>query len=184
MTSQQDNANPLPKRRPNLNAEEKSEIARLREKGWGLERLAEKFASRVGSISWCCLMAGVSPPGADRCKSSQNAFLEPEYTRNGKPVRRFLPDEDRLIKEMRESGATIADICRATKRRHNSIVGRLAALAKQEEKKGETMPDIGAVSCSVCGQEWPLRSRFGVSFNQPQEALSPLSVYPEIDYNH
>jgi hypothetical protein len=138
MSSEQDKANPPPKRRPNLTAEEKAEITRLREKGWGLERLAEKFACHIGSISWCCLMAGVSPPGADRRKTIQNVFLEPEYTRNGKPVRRFLPDEDRLIKRMRESGATIADICRATNRRHNSIVGRLSALARQEEEKGET----------------------------------------------
>jgi len=47
MTSLQNKANPPPKRRPNLTAEEKVEITRLREKGWGLERLAEKFACHV-----------------------------------------------------------------------------------------------------------------------------------------
>jgi hypothetical protein len=125
-------------RRPNLTTQEKSEILSLRERGWGLERLAEKFNCSVGSISWCCLMAGVYPPGADQRKPIQNIFLEAEYMRNGKPVRRFSPEEDRLIEEMRERGETLAAICRATNRRHNSIVGRLCAIARRKEFKGET----------------------------------------------
>ena len=38
-----------------------SETVALREKGWSLECLAEKFKCHVGSISWCGLMNGVSP---------------------------------------------------------------------------------------------------------------------------
>lgn len=46
MTSMQNQT--LPFRRPTLTEEEKREIIALREKGWGLERLAEKFNCHVG----------------------------------------------------------------------------------------------------------------------------------------
>jgi hypothetical protein len=42
------------KRRPNLTEDERAEIVRLREKGWGIDRLAEHFKCSPGSISWCC----------------------------------------------------------------------------------------------------------------------------------
>lgn len=121
----------MPSRR-NLTPEEKSEIIALRQKGWSLEGLAEKFNCHVGSVSWCCLMNGVSAPGAQR-KPIDNSRLEQEYRRNGKPVRRFSPEEDKLIREMRERGESIASTYRATKRRHNSIIGRLCSLARWEE---------------------------------------------------
>jgi transposase-like protein len=125
-------------RRRNFTPQEKNEIIALREKGWGLERLAEEFSCTVGSISWCCLMNGVTAPGNAHRKPIDNTYLEPNYTRNGKSVRRFSPQEDRLIEDMREKGETIAAICRATDRRHNSIIGRLCAIARRKELKGET----------------------------------------------
>jgi hypothetical protein len=124
-------------RRRNLTEEEKRQIVALREKGWGLERLAERFNCHVGSISWCCLMNGISPPGSVNRKPIDNSSLDPEYMRNGKPVRRFSHEEDKLIQEMRERGEPIVAICRATNRQHNSIIGRLCALARREEQ-GET----------------------------------------------
>jgi transposase-like protein len=134
MSSVREKANPPPlKRRPNLTSEEKTEIIALREKGWGLERLAEKFECHVGSISWCCLMAGVSAPRRNEQKKINNTDPRPEYMRNGRRVRRFSADEDKLIQEMRERGETLAAICRATGRQHNSIIGRLCGLARRDE---------------------------------------------------
>jgi hypothetical protein len=117
------------RRRKNLTAEEKQQIAGLREKGWGLERLAEHFKCTVGSISWCCLMHGVTSPGADKRKPHGRA--EP-YSRGGRTVRPFSPEEDEGIERMRAAGASLAAIGRATGRRHNSIVGRLCTLAKRK----------------------------------------------------
>lgn len=123
-------ASPKSSRRKNLTAEEKSEIAILREKGWGLERLAEKFKCTTGSISWCCLMQGVTAPG--NANRRPNRASRP-YARGAGTVRPFTPAEDDLIEKMRAGGAGLSEIAQATKRRHNSIVGRLACLARKRE---------------------------------------------------
>ena len=120
----------MTKRRAKLTTEEKDQIATLREKGWGLERLAEQFNCTVGSISWCCLMAGVSPPGAEKRKRVQHTH---PYRRGKSLVRPFTPEEDQLIEQMRAAGETLTAISRATGRRHNSIVGRLCTLARRRE---------------------------------------------------
>lgn len=122
--------NQAPKRRAALTAEEKIDIAEKREKGWGLEMLAKEFKCTTGSISWCCLMQGVTAPGA---KDRKPQARPKEYMRNGKLVRTFTPEEDTLIEGMSMAGKTITEIQTATGRRHNSIVGRLATLAKNKE---------------------------------------------------
>lgn len=119
------------RRRKNLTAEEKTKIAYLRTKGWGLERLAAEFKCTVGSVGWCCLMAGVTSPGFERRAPAKK--LPATYKRNGKVVRRYTPKEDETIESMREAGKTLSEISKATGRRHNSIIGRLATLAMKQE---------------------------------------------------
>jgi hypothetical protein len=49
-------------------------------------------------------------------------------------VRRFTAEEDALLLQMEANGARYCEMCRALGRRHNSIIGRLATLARRDAR--------------------------------------------------
>jgi hypothetical protein len=119
-------------RRPNLTMEQKEFAATKREAGWSHARIARQLGVSPGSVAWHCLKVAADPPKAKPIDATMRGPAL--YDRNGKPVRRFTPEEDQQILTMRLAGKTPTQIGRALKRRHNSIVGRLMTLARHEAR--------------------------------------------------
>lgn len=116
------------------------QAAELRERGLSSGEIARKLDMTVGSVNWHCLRLGADAPDGHR---GRIGAYGPQVMRRGNhQVRRFTPEEDRKIIEMELSGATIAEICRALGRKHNSIIGRLMTLARHEARaEGEAAND-------------------------------------------
>lgn len=120
-------------KRSNLSPAEKEQIFDLRELGWSLARIARKVGCSEGSVSWHCLQAGIDKPGA---KPIDKTIRGPLVVKRGAfNIRRFTPEEDQQIVALRIQGLTLAEIGRIIGRRHNSIVGRLATLARHDERR-------------------------------------------------
>ena len=86
--------------------------------------------------------------------------LPAQYYRRNRIVRRFAPDEDELIERLRADGGSLMEICRATGRRHNSIVGRLSALARRRERETQDLLISNQVSKSfeqLAGEKMEMR---------------------------
>lgn len=121
-------------RRKNLTDEEKATAFDLRERlGWSHERIARKLQCTAASISWHCLQAGADAPNA---KPLDPTIKGPTVSiRNGKPVRRYLPEDDALLLKLAGQKKNPSQIGRIMKRRPNSILGRLMTLARHEERR-------------------------------------------------
>lgn len=108
-------------------------IADLRgERGWTIRKIAERLGVSHGAVAYRCLIDGIEKPGA--------LPKTPEWAgpmivmRRGFPVRRFTDDEDLRLLELEAEGLSHAAIGRALGRRANSIKGRLATLARRDER--------------------------------------------------
>ena len=116
-----------------LTAAQREQIADLRgERGLTFRRIAERLGISLGSAQWLCLREGIEKPG--RLPVVQAWCGPRESTRGNHTVRRFAPDEDKRLLSYEASGLTINEIGRRLGRRHNSVVGRLATLARREER--------------------------------------------------
>lgn len=123
-------------RPPLLSGAQLDEMADLREQGWSYSRIAAHFTqggTRVsaGAIGWQCLRLGIDLPPEKRSPI-------------GKPClgrgRSFTPDEDARLLAQEATGARICEMARALGRGSNSVIGRLATLARiQARAEGETV---------------------------------------------
>lgn len=112
---------------------QKEEIFTLRsERGWSLKRISEKVGISTGAISWHCLMAGVER--YDGRLGYPPSTTGRNYTRNGRQVRAYTPEEDQKIIDLDRQGLSYCAIAKKIGRRHNSVQGRMATLARQEER--------------------------------------------------
>lgn len=125
-----------------LDDEQVAEVCQLREAGWSLKRISLAMATRginvsPGSIAWACLRNGADLPARRR---QTHSFTERTMVvkRGDHLVRRYTAEEDRQILEMEAAGASVASIGRRLGRKHNSILGRLAALARRQARSEET----------------------------------------------
>lgn len=109
------------------------EAARLREKGMSCAAIAKRLDMSVGAVSWHCLRLGADSPNTTA--NAPAKMHHSEVKRGNHIVRRFTPEEDQLITRMDMRGASLAEMSRATGRRHNSIRGRLMTLARHEDRK-------------------------------------------------
>lgn len=120
------------KRSP-ITPEQKEEIYILRsEKGWSQKDIADKMGISAGAVSWYCLMAGVER--FDGRLGYPPSTTGRDYMRNGRQVRAYTEEEDKKIIEMDRRGDGYSKIAREIGRRHNSVQGRLATLARREER--------------------------------------------------
>lgn len=88
------------------------------------------------AISWHCLINGADSPRTERKLLPQTAPGPVSYDRGaGHMVRRFTPEEDQRMQVMDRSGMSRAAIARELGRRPNSILGRLATLARQDLRR-------------------------------------------------
>lgn len=120
-------------KRARLTPAEKELIFDLRERGWSCRRIAQKIGCSEGSVSWHCLQMGVDKPGA---KPIDKTIRGPVVrTRGDFQVRRFTPEEDEQLVALALQGLSHSEIGRIIGRRHNSVSGRLATLARHDERR-------------------------------------------------
>ncbi len=124
-----------------LDDEQVAEVCRMREAGWSLTKISRAMGQRgisvsPGSIAWTCLRAGADLPIQRR---QTHSFVEGTMVvkRGDHLVRRYTAEEDRQILEMEADGASVASIARRLDRKHNSVIGRLAALARRQARSEE-----------------------------------------------
>lgn len=119
-------------------AEHGERIARLREdKGWTYRRIAENVGISDGAVRWYCLKEGIEPPKRPMTAVEGRTAGPAVRMRRGRPVRLYTPEEDALILRRAAEGKTYVDIGRETGRRHNSIMCRLAILARHDARREE-----------------------------------------------
>jgi hypothetical protein len=116
---------------PKLTPEQIDEIAELRESGWSDGMLALRYGVSKSAINWHCLQLGINGC-AIRIPATRRVGPLVTY-RNGKPVRKFTPDEDAKLLDLAERISSRKAIARELGRNQRSIVARLAALARKEE---------------------------------------------------
>ena len=114
-------------RRKRLTETEQQRIVELREAGWPSRTIATEIGCSPSSVNYHCTRLGIAlKPKALGPRGPRLVF------RNGKPVRRYSPDEDARILQARLDGTRFVDIARELGRPVNSIIGRLYTLGRQE----------------------------------------------------
>jgi DNA-binding CsgD family transcriptional regulator len=107
-------------------------IERMREAGKSYKQIAARIGMSPGAVSWYCLRQAIESPRPGKCWDDIRGPAT--VARGNHVVRRFTRDEDELIVKMEREGASPSEIARALGRRPNSVTGRLATLARREER--------------------------------------------------
>lgn len=130
-----------PGRRRKLTEQQVVEVCEMRERGLSFGRIANHLAARgidihPNSISWICLVNGADLPAHRR---SHNRTVVPGSTcqRGNHVVRRFSEAEDEQLREMDAGGVPYSEMAKRLGRKRNSIMGRLATLARRDTRQEE-----------------------------------------------
>lgn len=119
---------------PKYTDEQIEQAAEMRERGLSFGVIARLTGMHEKSIHWHCLRVGADKPRDLRRPAPPRA----NYVRkDGKVVRRFKPDEDAKLLELAIQGVTISQMCKHLDRKHNTIIGRLRVLARNEARAEE-----------------------------------------------
>lgn len=94
--------------------------------------IARHLGMSTSAVSFHCLKLGADSPNTVGNIQVPNGPMV--VARGNHEVRRFSPDEDRLLIDMERSGTRICDIARSLKRPPNSVRGRLMTLARREAR--------------------------------------------------
>lgn len=118
------------------------EMAKLRERGWGLTRIAKHFTDAgfpisEGAIGWQCLRVGADAP--KRLRGTRPCYYPP-YMRGGHLVRRFTDAEDAQLLALESEGISNSEIGRRLGRPSNSIRARLLTLARADQRAEDNQP--------------------------------------------
>ncbi len=107
-------------------------IADLRgTKGWTIKKVAGHLGVSPGAVAYRCLIDGIERAGHPLPRSSTGPLV---VTRGAFQVRRFTPAEDGQLLALERQGLSHAEIGRRINRRPNSVKGRLATLARIDER--------------------------------------------------
>jgi IS30 family transposase len=112
-----------------LSASDHERIHELHERGWKSTRIARALRKHPSTVQWFMYRNGLKAPEYRDAKP---------YTRNGRQVVPFSPDEDLFIEAKRTEGigpraiAKAADREFGTNRNHHTIACRLVMLAARE----------------------------------------------------
>lgn len=118
----------MPKR---LTDAERERIVALREeKGWTYAAIAAELGISCGAVQWVCLRAGADSPVGNP-KLSPVPTRAKRIRRGGHVVRPFTAGEDAQLLDLEARGKGVTEIARILGRRHNSVAGRLATLARR-----------------------------------------------------
>lgn len=112
------------------------EMCELREKGWGIDRIAAYFTAQGTPISgkainWQCMKNGADAPPRLRGRHTQPTA---PYRRGNHIVRPYSSEDDALLRVLDQQGFSVAVISRRMGRKPNSIRGRLITLARMDAR--------------------------------------------------
>jgi hypothetical protein len=104
----------------------------MRAAGKSDRQIGIRIGMSRGAVSWHCLRYGIEGP-----KGRAQSTVKPgaSATRGNHIVRRFTPEEDQQVVEMRRAGASLNVIADAMGRATSSILGRLMTLAARDEEQ-------------------------------------------------
>ena len=116
-----------------MTSEQLAIVERMRANGKSFRQIGMRIGMSPGAISWYCLRHAIDGP-----KGRAKGTVKPGAitTRGNHVVRRFTPEEDQQIVEMRLAGMSITLIAGTMGRATSSILGRLMTLAAWKEKQG------------------------------------------------
>jgi hypothetical protein len=107
-------------------------IAELRGRGWLYRHIAERIGCSESGVAWCCrthaIDGPITPPPA-------KPRAGPIVTRRGVTIRPFTDEEDMHLLRLEAEGLRIGQIARRLGRKPHSVGGRLATLARREERR-------------------------------------------------
>lgn len=104
--------------------------AEMRESGATLAQIALRLDMSIGAVEYHCLRLGADSP-----KPMPPMPVGPmKVMRGGHVLRRFTPEEDRVLIQMDTAGALQCEMAAALGRPHNSVKARLMALARAEAR--------------------------------------------------
>lgn len=109
-------------------------IVAMRENGATYEEIGKAVNRSADAIHWHCMKLGADSPRS-RWRSWDTVQGPMVVSRANHVVRRFTPEEDEKLLRLEAQGFRVIEIARQLGRRHNSITGRLMALARREERK-------------------------------------------------
>ncbi|WP_299671742.1 hypothetical protein [uncultured Roseobacter sp.] len=110
------------------------QIAKFRERGWSVARIAEHMGISRGAVDWNCLKFGIESPKTEALVAGE--YNGPMVCKRGNHVvRRFTKEEDVILMDMVEKGARLVDIGQRLGRPGNSIGGHLMTLARRDERQ-------------------------------------------------
>ncbi len=124
--------------RSRLGPDQVDEMVRLREHGWGVERLAARYGVSRGLIGWLCLREGADPPNPLPLRPPPTAPVE--MRRGNHVVRLYTAAEDARLLALEAEGLTVTEIARRLGRSRHSVLARLMTLARHAERQRETTP--------------------------------------------
>ena len=111
----------------------KERIVELRGvQGWTFAKIGDELGVSESTVSYHCLRDGIEPPGPVRPPRDYNGKMVAR--RGSHIVRRFTPDEDRVLRQLSAAGVSNAEIGRRLNRKPHTILGRLMTLARQDER--------------------------------------------------
>ena len=120
-----------------LSAAQLDEMAALRERGWGVTRIAEHLSGEgkqvsASTVTWHCKRLGADAPPRLRGRCFD---LHASYRRGGRVVRPWTPADDERLLAMEAEGRSLSSIGRALGRANSSVRGRLFTLARREARR-------------------------------------------------
>ena len=116
-------------KRRRLTPEDIGRICEMRENGRTYAAIAKALECSVGAVKWQCLRNGADSPRTYRSPAAPR-----DFQRGGRLVRHYTAEEDARLLALEAEGLGVCEIGRRLQRRHNSVVGRLATLARAQER--------------------------------------------------
>ena len=116
-------------RRKNLTRPEIERIAELREAGETYAAIGAAVGASESAVAYHCRVLGAESPNVPVRRMTNLKT----YIRNGRPVRRFTPDEDWRLTRLACAGTPYREIAQRLGRPVNSVRLRLVSLARFEE---------------------------------------------------
>jgi transcriptional regulator len=119
---------------PRYTPEQIDRAAEMREAGQDCATIAAETGMTQAAVWWHCARLGAEPPGARYRERAPGPMV---MKRGNHIVRRFTPEEDRRMLDMRRRGLRVYQIADELGRQQNSVSNRLMALARREALQEE-----------------------------------------------
>lgn len=117
-----------------MNEDEKDKIYHMRaELGMTHKAIADSLGLSKGGVYWFCMKEGIERYGLNCTRKHSN--IKGIHNRKGVLVRGFTDEEDDKLLKLEAKGLGSYQIGKILGRNHSSIHGRLATLARRDERQ-------------------------------------------------